>query len=359
MAKKPLFKENSGQHVSLIKPNTIGLLLVFFLAVKVLIALAIPQSSVLQASDLTADNILNGINQQRSLRDLVTLNTNGMLTWAAQSKADDMQARHYFAHVDPDGHYIWDKIVAAGYTPYLELGENIAIEFYDTDSLISAWMNSPEHRANILNDGFKDQGMGLNFGDTTIGQYHSVIDNTFGALAPVPKVSVPASNAQAVPKSVTAAPKPVATPKPKTLGTQKTAPASPTMPQTPSPATVTTTPPLNQPILTRAEEELAQNNPQSNFSLGQPAVATSSSSTKTSISKKSAPPVVGSLNNPTLTSYQENRYLVLFAGLILLLFMLSDIRKNVQNKFSHLDKKFNNLIVLIISLVVIAFMYWL
>ena len=39
--------------------------------------------------------------------------------------------------------------------------------------------------------------------------------------------------------------------------------------------------------------------------------------------------------------------------------MLSDIKKHIQNKLGHLDKKFNNLIVLLISLVVIAFMYWL
>ena len=71
------------------------------------------------------------------------------------------------------------------------------------------------------------------------------------------------------------------------------------------------------------------------------------------------PPVIGNLKNSALASYQENRYLVLFAGVILLFFMLSDIRKNIQNKFTHLDKKFNNLIVLLISLVVIAFMYWL
>lgn len=359
MAEKPLFKENSGQHHSLIKANTLGLLLVAFLLVKIFIAVTIPQGSILQASDLTTGNILNAVNQQRSLRNLAALNTNSMLTWAAQSKADDMQARHYFAHVDPDGHYIWDKIVAAGYTPYLELGENIAIEFYDTDSLISAWMNSPEHRANILNDGFRDQGMGLNFGDTTIGQYHSIIDNTFGTLAPVPKPApMPVNSQTAATKVATKASAP------KTLGAQKAATIAPAKTQTPSPApaeTTTTTAPLFvQPVLPRANLEIAQNNPQSNFTVAsQPAAASSSSSTKAAIPIKITPPVIGNLKNSTLASYQENRYLVLFAGVILLLFMLSDIRKNIQNKFTHLDKKFNNLIVLLISLVVIAFMYWL
>jgi len=357
MAEKPLFKQNSNNGQGLIKANTLGLLLVAFLAVKIFMALLVPAGRVSFASDLTADNILNAINQQRSLRNLTTLNTNSKLTWAAQSKSDDMQARHYFAHVDPDGHYIWEKIVAAGYTPYLELGENIAIEFYDTDSLISAWMNSPEHRANILNDGFLDQGMGLTFGETTIGQYHSIIDNTFGALAPVPKPKAPIAPV----KPQTAAPKPPSpAPKPQTLGTEQatSAPAS-TQPQTVSPAP-TATPPLAEPVLPRANTELAQNNPQSGFSLPSgPAAATSSSSTKIQIPLITALPIVGSLNSSSLTSYQQNRYLILFAGIILLLLMLSDIKKHIQNKLGHLDKKFNNLIVLLISLIVIAFMYWL
>ena len=367
MAKKALFKQNSHNAQGLIKANTLGLLLVAFLAVKIFIALVVPASRVSFASDLTADNILSAINQQRSLRNLTALNTNSKLTWAAQSKSDDMQARHYFAHVDPDGHYIWDKIVAAGYTPYLELGENIAIEFYDTDSLISAWMNSPEHRANILNDGFRDQGMGLNFGNAAVGQYHSIIDNTFGTLAPAPKTQAPAATPA---NTKTAAPKPVTVaPKTQTLGTQQTTPPSAaptttpaqtqTASTTPSPAP-TATPPLAQPVLPRANTELAQNNPQSGFSLpSQPAAATSSSSTKVQIPLQASLPVVGSLNSSALTSYQQNRYLILFAGIILLLLMLSDIKKHIQNKLGHLDKKFNNLIVLLISLVVIAFMYWL
>ncbi|MCL5775071.1 MAG: CAP domain-containing protein, partial [Patescibacteria group bacterium] len=104
-----------------------------------------------RASDLTLENILNAINKERSLRNLVLLNTDSRLSLAAQGKATDMQARHYFSHTDPEGNYIWPKIVAAGYTPYLQLGENLAIEFYNTDSLVNAWMNSPTHRANVLN----------------------------------------------------------------------------------------------------------------------------------------------------------------------------------------------------------------
>jgi uncharacterized protein YkwD len=353
MAEKPLVKQKLDSQ-SLIKAHTLGVLVVAFLLVKVFLALVIPSSQPSLASDLTTGNIINAINEQRSLRNLVTLNTNSKLTEAAQSKSDDMQARHYFAHVDPDGHYIWDKIVADGYTPYLELGENIAIEFYDTDSLINAWMNSPEHRENILNAGFQDQGMGLTFGDSSVGQYHSIIDNTFGTLAPAPK-----PKAVQTPVKAEAPPAPVVkTPPSQTLGTKQT--TTNNIPKSPAPI-ATTTPQtlLTEPIFPRSGTDLAQNNPQSNFSVPLQTQNSSSSVPTNSPAEMNTPPVIGTQSNPTLASYQANRYLVLFAGIILLLLMLSDIRKNVQLKLGNVDKKIGNLVVLILSLIVIAFMYWL
>src|SRR6185295_6364599 len=101
---------------------------------------------------------------------------------------------------------------------YLQLGENLAIEFYDTDSLVSAWMNSPTHRDNILQEGFKDQGMALTFGDSAQGQYHSAIANTFGTLA---------FSAQPKTASATPAPKTVKKSPPATLGVDKTPPPQP------------------------------------------------------------------------------------------------------------------------------------
>jgi len=57
--------------------------------------------------------------------------------------------------------------------------------------------------------------------------------------------------------------------------------------------------------------------------------------------------------------YQLNRWLILLAGIALLLLMIFDLRKAIENKFSSLDKKANNFAVLFISIVVVAFMYWL
>lgn len=133
------------------------------------------------ASDLTPANIADAVNQERASRNITTLTYNTKLAAAADYKANDMITRDYFSHVDPDGHYIWDKIVAEGYTPYTVLGENLAIDFPDTQGLMDAWINSPTHRANILNAAFKDQGVGVAFGNAALGQYNDAIANTFGA----------------------------------------------------------------------------------------------------------------------------------------------------------------------------------
>src|SRR5690606_36401283 len=96
---------------------------------------------------------------ERTGRFIPALTTNSMLNSAAQSKASDMIARSYFSHVDPDGNYVWPKITAAGYGPYLALGENLAMDFSSASATVEAWMNSPTHRANIVNENFQDQGL--------------------------------------------------------------------------------------------------------------------------------------------------------------------------------------------------------
>lgn len=340
---------------------SIGILAVFILAVKLFLASALPNKQKLHALDLSNESILNAVNQQRSLRNLVTLNTNSKLNGAAQYKANDMQSRHYFAHIDPDGHYIWDKIVAEGYYPYTQLGENLAIEFYDTESLVSAWMNSPTHRANLLNESFRDQGMGLSLGTPSQGQYYSAVANTFGTLAnsSAPKAApTPTLTTKPKPK-----PSPKPTPTPKTLGNNTPTP-TPTPVQTPSfVPTASPTPilePTHTPTPTYVSFEIrrspASENSQENFKTPSHEQTTT---TPVSDSGKSTPGVVGTQKNLDVTDYDVNRYLILFCGIILLILALSDIKKSVEEKLSHLDKKVNNLVILIISIIVIAFMYWL
>lgn len=309
-----------------------------------------------RASDLTLENILNAINKERSLRNLVLLNTDSRLSLAAQGKAADMEARHYFSHTDPEGNYIWPKIVAAGYTPYLQLGENLAIEFYNTDSLVNAWMNSPTHRANVLNEGFRDQGMGLEFGNADAGQYHSAITNTFGTLAIKKAASSPAVKSETAPA-----------PKPATKPATQTPPPTPAPATTPAPApTPATTAPVSN-IQTQGTPLAIRGDENQSYALPQAA----DPQTTTPVSASSVPAAQGTPHRPAFEPLTVGgapapknpadftRYLSLFLTALIIIFIVSDIKDAFQNKLAGLDKKINNLVLLILALIVLAFLYWL
>ncbi|MEV8095846.1 CAP domain-containing protein [Kitasatospora sp. NPDC085879] len=82
---------------------------------------------------------------------------------AAMAHSDDMVARHYFEHADPEGRHADSRLRAAGYKPGW-WGENIAYGQSDPAAVMDAWMHSEGHRANILNCHFTVIGMGVNFG---------------------------------------------------------------------------------------------------------------------------------------------------------------------------------------------------
>jgi uncharacterized protein YkwD len=315
-------------------------------AFKIYTAEIFPQKII--ASDLTIQNILDGVNKERELRNILTLNQNHKLSLAAQSKADDMMARKYFSHTDPEGHYIWDKIVAEGYTPYLTLGENLAIEFYDTESLINAWMNSPTHRANLLNENFKDQGMGLSFGQESQKQYHSAIANTFGALL-IKKVA--AQNNLAAVNNLN----PKATKKPQAKKTAQTATKNQTVPKEQNSA------PLNvenskKPVSIRGEETFALNTQPSQSPVDESKKPNlENEKINNSLETKSSAPVFGSEEN---TGNKKYRLFILILGGVLSLLLISDVKYRLEEKTGHADKKLNNLLLLVLSLIVVGFMYW-
>lgn len=348
----PLF----GRKSSLVKslkprfclPKIILLLLAAFIGFRLVYwHLFLPDR--VRASDLTIDSILKAINRERELRNLVLLNTDSRLSVAAQSKSDDMQARHYFNHIDPDGNYIWPKIVAAGYTPYLQLGENLAIEFFSTESLVNAWMNSPTHRANVLNEGFRDQGMGLAFGNSDQGQYHSAITNTFGTLAL--KKTAPAVKSENTPPTTTPTPAPGQPTTPKTTTSS---------PQTPNQTPMPTAPPAQEtphPIALRGDENQGYALPQTDQA--HKATSATSSSTTEASTAKTSPVTVGSQTWPVPKNPMDlTRYLSLvFTGLIII-FIVSDIKNAFPNNLAGLDKKINNLVLLILAILVLVFLYW-
>jgi uncharacterized protein YkwD len=107
------------------------------------------------------------VNQQRQDNGLALLSENAKLDAAAAAHSADMVANDYFDHVSPSGSDPLSRLEGVGYIRSGEgyaIGENIAAA---TDSLatpasiVSMWMNSPGHRANILDPDYRDTGMGV------------------------------------------------------------------------------------------------------------------------------------------------------------------------------------------------------
>jgi uncharacterized protein YkwD len=102
-------------------------------------------------------------NTDRSASKLQGLTVNPVLVAAAQLKADDMAAKGYFAHTSPEGKTPWYWFKQAGYS-YSFAGENLAVYFSDSAELEKAWMDSPTHRANILNSSYTEIGIAMAHG---------------------------------------------------------------------------------------------------------------------------------------------------------------------------------------------------
>jgi uncharacterized protein YkwD len=110
-------------------------------------------------SFLTKGGTIKSTNAQRVAANLPPLVENQKLDAAALAKAQDMLRQQYFAHTSPSGVGASDLAKNAGYE-YLAIGENLAMgNFKDDEALVLAWMNSPGHRANILNSRYTEIGV--------------------------------------------------------------------------------------------------------------------------------------------------------------------------------------------------------
>ena len=112
------------------------------------------------SSEITAQKVLNQTNLERQNSGLPPLKFNSTLSESASKKANDMFSQNYWAHTSPNGTTPWDFFKAVGYQ-YSIAGENLARDFYDTESLMKGWMNSPTHKANIINPKYQEIGIGV------------------------------------------------------------------------------------------------------------------------------------------------------------------------------------------------------
>ncbi|WNO70704.1 sigma-70 family RNA polymerase sigma factor [Streptomyces sp. AM8-1-1] len=107
--------------------------------------------------------VLSLVNKERAAAGCGPLSGNGRLDTAARRHSEDMAAKNYFSHTSQDGRSPGDRITAAGYQ-WRTYGENIARGQQSAASVMESWMNSPGHRANILNCAFTNMGLGLHEG---------------------------------------------------------------------------------------------------------------------------------------------------------------------------------------------------
>ncbi|GGT33285.1 sigma-70 family RNA polymerase sigma factor [Streptomyces chromofuscus] len=103
------------------------------------------------------------VNQERAAAGCGPLKEDAQLNQAAQGHSQDMAARDFFDHTNPDGADPGQRTTAAGYN-WSTYGENIARGQQTPEAVMDSWMNSPGHRANILNCSFEDIGVGVHEG---------------------------------------------------------------------------------------------------------------------------------------------------------------------------------------------------
>jgi uncharacterized protein YkwD len=103
--------------------------------------------------------VVSLVNAARKDAGCGPLATDASLTTAAQGHASDMAQRDYFEHTTPEGVTFDQRIRNAGYSR--PGAENIAKGARTADSVMELWMNSPGHRANILNCDLNTIGVGL------------------------------------------------------------------------------------------------------------------------------------------------------------------------------------------------------
>jgi uncharacterized protein YkwD len=99
------------------------------------------------------------VNKEREKAGLPLLTFDEPLRDVARAHSQDMFARGYFSHYTPDGVSPFDRMNKAG-IDYIYAGENLALA-PSTDLAMQGLMNSPGHRANILNPNFNKIGIGV------------------------------------------------------------------------------------------------------------------------------------------------------------------------------------------------------
>jgi uncharacterized protein YkwD len=128
------------------------------------VAWALPSFALQSGTAISQQSVVQRMNTIRAEQGELGIVIDARLTQSAQAKAEHMLSRQYWAHDAPDGTTPWYFFANADYA-YAVAGENLAYGFYTDAEVVTAWYNSPPHRAAMLNAVFEDVGIGIATGD--------------------------------------------------------------------------------------------------------------------------------------------------------------------------------------------------
>lgn len=132
------------------------------------------------------------VNQVRGENGLAALAPNADLQQSADQHNNDMVTEDYFAHNGPAGDTPLSRIQATGYlsnpNDSYVIGENIAwgtLNLSTPSAIVNAWVNSPDHLANILNPNYTDSGLSVSSqapASLAEGQQGAIYTQDFGGI---------------------------------------------------------------------------------------------------------------------------------------------------------------------------------
>ncbi|PZF88686.1 CAP domain-containing protein, partial [Micromonospora deserti] len=121
-----------------------------------------PTSTAPAASGVSAQarEVVDLVNAERAKAGCGALSIDDKLMTAAQRHSQDQADHQDMSHTGSDGSDAGDRLDRVGYS-WRTYGENVAWNQKTPAAVMDAWMNSPGHRANILNCAFTEIGVGV------------------------------------------------------------------------------------------------------------------------------------------------------------------------------------------------------
>ena len=150
----------NGFHPHAIRRNALTIVLATIVALQLMPQPQTQLTVLGEETDVTSQSLLDDTNTKRADAGVADLEINERLAAAATAKANDMFEKQYWAHTSPDGTTPWFWLREVNYR-YSYAGENLGKGFRTAGALVTAWMDSPEHRDNMLNPNYQHVGFAV------------------------------------------------------------------------------------------------------------------------------------------------------------------------------------------------------